>query len=416
MRSPYRPPQVVAKSASTSFGLVSRRSAQPRRSGDVGGPWFVYGTSLTQETGLLGGGLLIATAAWIFTAPLASAAEVHSAVNSTLTLSLVERTISQDQGTWVIDYRLRHAGRTGVIIPPEELAVKVEGWVSNSRVGSHTVPRPSSLSLPRGVELPAVADVILAPDELHKCRERMFVSVWTEDHGPSKHSLGPGNAARGKASLSRLPELQSPLPLSLAPGVIVHFRLCLEHQHILYGDYDPLLGVRTITLSLGPASIRDVVPLDREQYLAQPQFAWPDPPEDRRDTRHAVSGPDSLHLEADVPGHHYYRYPERPVRYSTRMRLKFWYLIAAGTEGECSVRLAQFMDTPISWRPLHNGRYEQRLKTIGRWTKIECTIQTEPEATMLSLEFRIASDTEVGEMWIDDASLEPVIGAGPGGP
>ena len=58
--------------------------------------------------------------------------------------------------------------------------------------------------------------------------------------------------------------------------------------------------------------MRDVVPLDREQYLAQPKFAWPEPPEDRRDTGHSVSGPDSLHLEADVPGHQYYRYPGAP--------------------------------------------------------------------------------------------------------
>ena len=72
---------------------------------------------------------------------------------------------------------------------------------------------------------------------------------------------------------------------------------------------------------------------DREQYLAQPRFTWSEPPEDRRDTRHAVSGPDSLHLEAHVPGHQYYRYAERPVRYGTQMRLRFWYLIAAGTRG-----------------------------------------------------------------------------------
>src|SRR4029077_14471967 len=130
-----------------------------------------------------------------------------------------------------------------------------------------------------------------------------------------------------------------------------------------YGDYDPLLANRVVELTLGSSVIRDVVPLDCEQYLAQPKFSWPEPPEDRRDTRHAVSGPDSLHLEADVPGHQYYRYPERPVRYNTKMRLRCCYLIAAGTEGECRVRVAQFKDTPISWRMLHAGGFEQCVKT-----------------------------------------------------
>ena len=116
------------------------------------------------------------------------------------------------------------------------------------------------------------------------------------------------------------------------------------------GDPDPPLAVRTVELTIGGAAVRDIVSLDREQYLAQPKFAWPEPPEERRDTQHAVSGPDSLHLEAHVPGHQYYRYPERPVRYSTKMRLRFWYLIAAGTEGECGVRVIQYKDTPTSWR------------------------------------------------------------------
>ena len=206
------------------------------------------------------------------------------------------------------------------------------------------------------------------------------------------------------------------LPLSLSPGAIVRARLRLEHQHILYGEYDLLLAVRAVTLTLGSASVRDIVPLDREQYLAQPRFTWPEPPEERRDTRHAVSGPDSLHLEAHVPGHQYYRYPERPVRYSTKMRLRFWYLIAAGTEGECKVKVGQYKETPISWRTLSSGGFEQCLKTIGRWTKVERIIQTEPEATTMTLEFKIVGDSEVGEMWIDDVSLEPVGCEAPGGP
>ena len=83
-------------------------------------------------------------------------------------------------------------------------------------------------------------------------------------------------------------------------------------------------------------------------------------------------------------------------------------MIAAGTEGECRAGVAQFKDTPTSWRILNSGGFEQCLKTVGRWTKVDRVIQTEPEATTLTLEFKIVGETEVGEMWVDDVSLEPV--------
>jgi hypothetical protein len=325
--------------------------------------------------------------------------------------TLVARTVTQDQGAWIVDYRLRHTGCTGIIVMPEEIAVKAEGWVSNSRVASHALPRWSSLVVSHGPELSASAEVIAASDEGHRCHERLVVSVCTEDQAAS------GNRAasqRGMATLGRplaIPtaaEHTALLPLSVGPGIILRVRLRLDHQHILYGDYDPLLSARAVELTLGSTTVRDVVPLDREQYLAQPKFTWPEPPEERRDTRHAVSGPDSLHIEAHVPGHQYYRFPERPVRYSTRMRLKFWYLIATGTEGECCVVVAQYKETPVSWRKLVSSGLEQSLKTVGRWTKVERIVQIDAEATTLTLEFKIGGETEVGEMWIDDVSLEPV--------
>ncbi len=194
----------------------------------------------------------------------------------------------------------------------------------------------------------------------------------------------------------------------------MRLRLRIDHQHILYGDYDPLLGIRTLELTLGRSVIRDILPLDREQYLAQPKYTWPEPPD--RDTQHFHSAPDSLHLQAGVQGRQSYRFQERPVRYNTKMKLRFWYLIAAGTEGECRVRVGQNKDTPLAWRQLHEAGFEERLKAIGHWTKYERIIQTEPEATRLILEFKIVGEIDVGEMWIDDVSLEPLGVNGLGGP
>jgi hypothetical protein len=409
----YLPADVDPRAGLTPF--------RPSGDHDACSPWRKWGRIVDREYSIRGRQWwrwVIVIIGWVLTT-LPSPLLAISLKTAHGAFTLVDRTVTQDQGAWIIDYRLRHTGKTGVIITPDEIALKVEGWVSNSRVASHAVPRWSSLVISRSHDLSAVSDVIVAADEAHRCRDRLITFVWTEDQGlfksgtPVQPGVKPG---AGQALSVSLAEATNSLPISLGPGAIVHARLRLEHQHILYGDYDPLLSVRAITLALGSSPVRDVVPMDREQYLAQPRFIWHEPPEERRDTRHAVSSPDSLHLEAHVPGHQYYRYPERPVRYNTKMRLRFWYLIAAGTEGECRVRVAQFKDTPTSWRILNSGGFEQCLKTVGRWTKVDRILQTEPEATTLTLEFKIVGETEVGEMWIDDVSLEPVDGTAPGGP
>lgn len=111
-----------------------------------------------------------------------------------------------------------------------------------------------------------------------------------------------------------------------------------------------------------------------------------------------MTSPDSLHLDAHVPGHQYYRFPERPVRYGTKMCLRFWYLIAMGTEGELRVRVIQYRDSPTPWRALSGGSFEQPLTSRGQWTKVERVVRTENEATTLALDFRIVGDTNVGDV------------------
>ena len=315
-------------------------------------------------------------------------ASVPHPSSGSCTLTLVRRSIAQDQGAWILDYQMRHMGPSGVILSPSDISARLEGWVSNSRVPSHTIPRFARVTVNGSSTSSATGDVIASSDELQRCRERVIISAWADDAPPR--------------------EGDTPGLISLAPLGKLHVRLRIEHQHVLFGDYDPLLGIQNIELSLGSGILTDQVSLDHEHYLAQPKCVWPEPPKDRRDTAQFISAPDSLHLEAHIPGHMYYRYPERPVRYATRMRLRFWYLIAAGTEGECRVRLAQYKDTPTSWRPLSNGAFDQPLETIGRWTKVERIVQTDSEATTVALDFRIIGDTAVGEMWIDDLSLEPL--------
>ena len=315
-------------------------------------------------------------------------------------LTVVERVLTQDQGDWQIDYCLRLEGSKPLALAPAELGARVEGWLSNSRVAVHATPRRSECVIAGQGGPMAAADVISSPDESLRCRERAVLRVWA-----------------GKACDAAPPRGGDPEPLkpvAVEPGGLIRVRLRLEHQHCLYGDYDPLLGRRELELRLGADTIRDLLPLDREQYLAQPKDAWGEPPEDHKDTRHFVSGPDSLLLEASVPGSQYFRFPERKVRYSSRMRLRFWYMVAPGTEGEFKARVAQYRESPNAWKVLSDGGSEHTLKAVGRWVKFEKVIKTEAEATTLALDFRIAG-AEIGEVWVDDVTLEP-IDAAPGGP
>ncbi len=354
---------------------------------------------------ILAAGLLLA----LGSSP-ATAAEPRSAP----AFSIVGRTVAQDQGGWLIDYRLRYRGASGMVVTPTEVLVKVEGWVSNSRVAAHATPKWSSLVVSGPAGLTGQVEVVNSADEALRCRERAIVQVWADDNsGQTQAPLPPAPAG---SEISRAGAEPDRLPFSVAPDGIVRVRLRLEHAHMIFGDYDPLLGVRTLECQLGAVTFRDALPLDREQYLAQSKTTWATPPDDRRDTGVYLSAPDSLHLEAHIPGNQYYRFSEIPVRYATKMRLQFWYFIAAGTEGDCSARIAQYKDTPTAWKILTEGGHDVCLKTVGRWVKVERIFRTEPDATKIALDFRVNSPCDIGEMWVDDVTLEPIVSSGPAGP
>ena len=89
------------------------------------------------------------------------------------------------------------------------------------------------------------------------------------------------------------------------------------------------------------------------------------------------------------------------------MRLRFWYLVAPGTRGECRARVVQYKDAPTAWKVLSDGCRDEPLSVVGRWTRVDRVFRTEADATSLALDFRIAG-AEVGELWIDDVTLEPL--------
>ncbi|MEO6808909.1 MAG: hypothetical protein ABI353_07335 [Isosphaeraceae bacterium] len=318
------------------------------------------------------------------------------------TLTIVDRAIASGPGpwqSWQVDYTLRFEGPTTLTVEPAAISAEVQGWVSNSRVAAHATPRLSTVKLSGSKGLSARAEVITSTDADRRCGELATLQVWAGD-APDP----PEADAKSE-----------PQALEVSPGTLVRVRLVLEHEHQLYGPIDPLLGPRRLELHLGSARLGDNLPLNRPRRLQAADPAWSaEAPLDRLDHHLFLSAPDSVHVEAHVPGHQIFRFPERPIRYTTRYRLSYWYLIAPGSDGCCLARTTQTSRTS-GWRTLHDAEQTRVLNAVGRWTKVEQIVRTEPEATHLKLEFSIRSDPDIGELWIDEVRLD-LVGKRPDGP
>ena len=94
--------------------------------------------------------------------------------------------------------------------------------------------------------------MVTSDDELAACRERATVQVWADE--PDRDAPKPTVKAAAASA-----------PIVLVPGAILQAKLKLEHVHFLYGDYDPLLGVRGFEIRVAAATPCDDLPPDREQ-------------------------------------------------------------------------------------------------------------------------------------------------------
>jgi hypothetical protein len=354
--------------------------------------------------------LFATVAALIVISAVSHAADVATPGENPLVV--VDRSVSLDRyhwEYWLVDYRLRNDRSTPLAIRPGEIAATIGGHVSNSRVPGHAAPKLSTVSAGGIVGLSAANEIIASSDEAKRCRERLTLSYWEGDSAepPADASASPAKEGAVISTLDGQPAL------TIAPGGAAHLRIRLEHEHFLYGPYNALLGVRNLELKFGPATIRDTLALDRAMPVSRAVAAWPPaPPADMTDSRIFLSAPDSLHLEAHVAGKQSHRF-DRPVKYGTKMRLRFSYLISSGTDGACRAKIAQHKDSPTIWRTLPDGEWEQTLSARSRWTRVEQVFLTQPDATSLTLEFRLLG-CEWGEMWIDDVSLEPMEGGNAG--
>lgn len=266
--------------------------------------------------------------------------------------------ISQVGSDWIIEYRN--------LKPFISISYEISGFVSNSRVPGHSIPKKSTLTGDRNCEL--ISDI---NDEI-RCREKISLEN-----------------IRGFFIYS----------------YINNVKFIIHHEHGIYGVLNPLFGRRKIKLILDDKKYTSIANFN-EQEVYYPPTNLEEIPEERREKSYYISPPDSLYLGAHS-SNRYYRFREKSVRYSSQMRLTFYYMIATNTEVECGCRIFQYKDLPTSWKKIDNHCYEFKLEPnkIG-WKKVEYLFKTAPEATSITIEFKMSGESEVGEMWVDDINLE----------
>ena len=306
------------------------------------------------------------------------------------TIRLLDRQISQQGNRWLVRYQVRYEGDTILDLSADDLSVDYEAWVSNSSLKPHTTSRKSQMRSVLSETNTLQATVIPSANDRQRCREKLSLACTT------------GGTPAAEPPLAKT----TFLPTRVKPGETIWLYLTLEHEHFLYGTYDPLLGERQLEIHFGPCRLIDTIPLNIEQAPARPVVKLSDPPKERLDPRQFHSAPDSLYLAADVPGYQYFRFDDMPVRHGSQFRFTCWYLIAVGTEGSCHARVMEYQDTPNAWYRLGGG-FDEQMTVQGRWHKFEQTFQTGDETTTMALDFRICG-ANVGEMWIDDVALVPL--------
>jgi hypothetical protein len=304
------------------------------------------------------------------------------------TWEINSKSVEQVGPTWQIHYKLRNPTNSPIHIFGSQVQLKLTGSVSNSGVPGHSIPKKSELIL-NGPDSKSTNIIISSSDEDKFCREQLKISY--------------GDRRIGKyEDIKELENYEVP-----ARGYL-DLSIRIVHEHQIYGDYNVLLGKRQLSINLGGLELTDTIDTSQESYIVYPNKKLDEIPQDRRDDTVVCVNPYSLHLDASVPGNQYYRFSEMPVRYESKVRIRFWYLIARGTEGETSMRISQYKDTPKAWKILEKGRYETLLKPIKRWSKFDKVIQIQPDATTFAIDFRISSESEVGEAWINGLIIETI--------
>lgn len=263
--------------------------------------------------------------------------------------SIQNRTIEQFGGLWEITYTVQYLGDESLKVFPNEINIKYTGEnLSNSRLKLHAYPKESKISFNLSETNEASYTLIKSKDDLKTCKENIKVEV---------HKLDIFQPISGKRyiPLRKLEELE------LKKYDTFQIKIKTNHDHMIHGTYDPLLGKRKLEISIGDKKIYDEIDQNIEINEAHPipkltstsavNGDAVDCLKSRLDENIFYSTPDSIYLSSTGPFQSLI-FDNIPVRYGDTLKLSFWYLIALGSDGIFKVSVKQFQDKPYMWQEI----------------------------------------------------------------
>jgi hypothetical protein len=299
-------------------------------------------------------------------------------------LKVLSRVIRQDGGTWKVYYVIRYDG-VPVDIRDDPIPFELHGDVSNSRVPFHSRP----------------ATIDLVSSWWYRDRDNVLIAKGDEWVLPTRNECKFLASARLDCGRH---------DSKLIPGDVLKVSVDLVHRHAPYGNYDPLLGIFRLDITFGTTKLHDILRLDHEDYKAYPRLPSgalaPSYVEGNYSSAYYVSPPESFYASAHISRYARFTTRDIPVRGSTVMCLRFWYLIARNS-GHCDVIIKQYSDIPNSYFALESAGVRRELNTVGHWTYCTVKFRVPAEATCIDLSFGFPYEVDVGEMWIDDIELIP---------
>ena len=305
-------------------------------------------------------------------------------------VAIIDRDVSRNGSSWLVRYQLQYLGASPVKITADDITVSYEAWVSNSHCKPHTVARKSrvTFNLARGNR--ALTTVIANKKESQQCKEYITCSLAMGDQPPPIDVVSETDF----------------LSVTLQPQQIFWLCLSIKHHHFLYGKYDALMGRREISVNFGFAKFSDVLEMNDEHHDSDLLGVLSALPPERLDAAQFHSPPDSLLITIADDSLQDFRFDDMPVRYDTKIKLTFWYLIAYRNSGECRVRLMQYQDGDGACYRL-DDLLDENLKISSGWQYFEKILTTGNKTNTVALDFRIIYAKEA-TFWIDDVSLTPV--------
>jgi hypothetical protein len=277
--------------------------------------------------------------------------------------------IEQKGGSWEITYKM----------PPEKKNIKfvsayVEGDVSNSAVPGHF-------------------------------RSQYIISraIWNKENSPKvlrESVLGSTCVEKAKMTFDESSR---------------KILLTLEHDHSVYGKFEPLLGKRVLTLNIDGEEKTfdlDFTPCYNRTKLKKltnkMSFEYSINKEGYADKYDPEK--DELFLSLSQTNG-YFRSAEIPTRWDTVYTVKFKYMVFYGSIAQPVFFISEYCDVNTSWKMLGKTIDVELDRTPGRWHQYKKTFRTKSEASTMAYNFSLRdlnpNGPSVGDMLVRDFEISP---------